>query len=281
MSNLKQYENRIIAMLDILGLSVQIKDPKNLPIVLEKYKKLIKQVRETIFFKESISGSKEPYSYNFEIGEFVFDTLVLVSYPIDVKSSCKFVLSVIEIMELFAKQNMPLRGAIGIGDYCVDDETNIFLSNIFKSLSKEETNQRWSGCVLLPENEDMIISNILGTIPEIPKQSDVFHLLDVPNKKSANEKRWCINWIYKMLDDEIESILKYMEGDSDKHENTRLYIDYLKSLPYEYQILPPDYFPAVKMKAMKTRASLNIRFEDKQGLPVEPGCENWSLNIFK
>lgn len=260
-------------MLDVLGLSSQIKDKNGLQETIEKYNRLIKEAREKIFEQDTLQGSLETKNYNFEVGEFVFDTLVLVSYPIDVKNSCKFIFSTLRLMELFANENMPLRGAIGIGDYCADDETKIFLSNIFKQLNKEEQNQQWAGCVILKDAEDQIISNVMGQEPTSSKQSDVMHRLPIPIKSDTTEIRWCLNWTYKLQKAKIDSLLEYMKVDAIKHEKTQSYINDIKSLPDDFQLLTPDFYPATKLKSMKTRASINIHFEDENGFPVKPGCE--------
>ena len=42
-------ENRLIAMLDILGLANQIIHKEELPLVVKKYKRLIKVAKEAIF----------------------------------------------------------------------------------------------------------------------------------------------------------------------------------------------------------------------------------------
>lgn len=273
-------ENRMIAMLDVLGLSNQISDKDKLLSVVNTYKELISEAKHSIFNQETMAGSQSPSVTNFEVGEFVFDTIVLVSPPIESISSSNFILSVIRLMELFGKKNMPLRGAIGIGDYCQDEETSIFLSNVFKKLSKEESNQQWSGCVLLEDSEERIISEIMGEPPETAKKSDVMHLLTIPTKSSSAERRWCLNWSYKLLPHELNSLLEYMNGDLNKQNETRNYLDYLSSLPDDVQSLPPEFYPAVKLKVVKTRGAINILFEDENGLPVKPGCKEWSLEIF-
>lgn len=274
-------ENRMIAMLDVLGLSNQINDRDKLLSVISTYKDLISEARHAIFDKQTMAGSQSPSVTNFEVGEFVFDTIVLVSPPIDLKSISNFILSIIQLMELFGKRNMPLRGAIGIGDYCQNEETNIFLSNIFKLLSKAESNQQWTGCVVLADAEDQIINGLMGGPPETVKRSDVMHQLTIPTKTSSEEHRWCLNWSYKLLPHEVNSILEYMSGDQNKQNGTRNYLDHLSSLPDDVQILTPEFYPAVKLKTMKTRVAMNILFEDENGLPVEPGCKQWSLQIFQ
>jgi hypothetical protein len=267
-------------MLDVLGLSNQIKDKDELLSVMETYKKLISEARKAVFRNDTMEGSQTPEVINFEVGEFVFDTIVLVSPPITTHSTCSFILSVVRLMELFAKNNMPLRGAIGIGDYCSDEDTQIFLSNIFKRLSSEEQNQQWSGCVLTPEAEQEIISNVMGAIPTSPMQSDILHSLTIPSKSSAETIRWCLNWMYQLEAPDIESLLGYMNGDKSKQTGTRFYVDIIKALPDDAQTLPEEFHPAVKLKTIKTRASMQVRFENENGIAVEPGCKEWSLQVF-
>jgi len=48
--------------------------------------------------------------HNFEYGEFVFDTLVLASYPTDVKSVYRFIFATSLLMDLFFARRFPLRG---------------------------------------------------------------------------------------------------------------------------------------------------------------------------
>lgn len=273
-------ENRLVAMLDVLGLSNQIKDKGELLSVMETYKKLISEARNAVFRNDTMEGSQTPEVINFEVGEFVFDTIVLVSPTITTHSTCSFVLSVVRLMELFAKNNMPLRGAIGIGDYCTDKDTQIFLSNIFKRLSSEEQNQQWSGCVLTPEAEQEIISNVMGAKPTSPKRSDIFHNLTIPSKSSEETIRWCLNWTYQLEAPDIESLLNYMISDNSKQSGTRTYVDTINALPDDAQTLPDEFHPAVKLKTIKTRASMRFWFENANGIAVEPGCKEWSLQVF-
>ncbi len=274
-------QNRLIAMLDVLGLSSQIQEKSNLPIVIEKYKELISKARNAVFSQDSMPGSEVPKVVNFEVGEFVFDTIILVSLPIDIKSTCNFVLSTIRLMELFSVANMPLRGAIGIGDYCSDESNQIFLSNIFKVLSNEEQNQQWTGCVISPDAEDEIIMNLMGLSPEIQKQSDVMHKISIPSKKKVEIVRWCLNWAYHLSNAEQQAILDYMKGDKLKQQNTNGYLDYLASLPDDSQQLSESFKPAVKLKALKTRGSMRVRFENENSDAVEPGCKQWSIGVFQ
>lgn len=272
-------ENRLIAMLDVLGLANQISEPNELEKVIERYKSLIKVAREQISEQETVKGSIEPKVYNFEVGEFVFDTVVLVSYPVDVKSSCKFILAVKKLMQLFAKENMPLRGCVGLGDYVSDKETNIFLSNIFKQLSAEEKEQQWSGCILLEGVESLLVDNLMGMVPATPKSSDVIHKLHIPTKSNMEGSRWCVNWSFGLSDQDIESILTYMQGDKVKQINTKQYFEEINSMADDSKTLPAEFSPATKLKTMKTRSSMLIHFEDANGVQVKPGCNDWQLFV--
>ncbi len=277
-STILHFENRLIAMLDVLGLSIQIQDKSALPNVIDNYKQLIMEARK-IQSSSTIPGSKEPEDLGFEIGEFVFDTVVIVSYPVDVKNTCNFIRSIVQLMEKFAKAQMPLRGAIGVGDYCANTEVNVFLSDVFKRLDNEEKRQNWTGCVLLPEVEDQVLSDLVGFAPDNPKQSDILHKYSVPFKENEVENRWCLNWSYLLTARETDSLLEYMQGDCAKHVNTLAYIKHIESLPDDAQRLPPEFFPAIKLKAIKTRSSMRICFEDEHGEPTEPGCKSWTIGV--
>lgn len=272
-------ENRMIAMLDVLGLSNQIKNKKELLSTVETYKKLILEAQKAVFRTDTLEGSLDSEVINFEVGEFVFDTVVLVSPPVNVHAACKFILAAVRLMELFAKHEMPLRGAIGIGDYCTDEDTTVFLSNIFKQLSNEEKNQQWSGCVLTPESEDEVLSLVVGSYSGKPKKSDIFHKLQVPSKSEDKIVRWCLNWIYQIEPSHMESVLNYMEDDKSKLEGTKAYIELVNSLPDDAQDLQEKFLPAVRLKTIKTRASMNLRFENQNGCAVYPGCDEWTLTV--
>lgn len=267
-------------MLDVLGLANQVSEPSELEKVIERYKSLIKVAREEISEQVTVKGSIEPKVYNFEVGEFVFDTVVLVSYPVDVKSSCKFILAVKKLMQLFAKENMPLRGCVGLGDYISDEETNIFLSNIFKQLSAEEKEQEWSGCIFLEGVESLLVENLMGGEPETPKSSDVIHKLHIPTKKPNKlGSRWCVNWSFGLSDQDIESILTYMQGNKVKQTNTKQYFEDINSMADDSKTLPAEFSPAIKLKTMKTRSSMLIHFEDADCVQVRPGCNDWQLFV--
>lgn len=190
-------ENRIIAMLDVLGLSKRLNSKEDLIETSKIYSDLISTTKTEIFSNPNLILPNDPPRSNFEVGEFVFDNLVLVSHPLEtIGSTSNFLHALAAIMQKFSLQEMPLRGAIGIGDYCVDPRTNVFLSNIFKHLSREESNQNWTGCVVLEDAYEKILNIIFGNFENItPNLSNILIRMPVPFKKNLIAERWCLNWM--------------------------------------------------------------------------------------
>jgi hypothetical protein len=79
-----------------------------------------------MFNPKPVRGSPTEPEPNFEYAQFVFDTVVLVSYPIDPESIYRFVFATILLMELFFAERFPLRGAVTKGDFSVDQTAAIF-----------------------------------------------------------------------------------------------------------------------------------------------------------
>ena len=228
-----------------------------------------------MFSPKVVPGSPNNPEPNFEYGQFVFDTVVLISYPVDVKSSYRFVFATILLMEIFFAEKFPLRGSIGKGNFCVDEAVPIFLSDAFKRLRVDEENQQWTGCTLLPEAEKVVISSVLGTVlPNHLTQSSPLHEMVIPvkNQLAQPQFRWCLNWSHFLSPTIIETGLEYMAGDLPKQENTRNYLDSLRELEDDTQILTIEFFPAKRLKVMKARSGIRTKFEDDDGNGVTPGC---------
>jgi hypothetical protein len=268
-------ENRLIAMLDVLGLANRIQTREGLERTTAKYAELIGRARGHMFSPKGMPGSPKEPKPNFEYGQFVFDTVVLVSYPVDVKSAYRFVFATILLMEIFFAERFPLRGSIGKGDFCVDEPVPIFLSDAFKRLRADEENQHWTGCSLLPEAEEIVLSSVLGTaVPNDLPQSSPLHKMAIPVKKQKVQPqlRWCLNWSHFLSPTIIETGLEYMAGDLPKQENTRKYLNSLRELKDDTQILTPEFFPAKRLKVMKARSGMRTKFEDDDGNGVTPSC---------
>jgi hypothetical protein len=241
-----------------------------------------------MFSPKAVPGSPNEPESNFEYGQFVFDTLVLVSFPLDIKSIYRFVFATILLMELFFVEKFPLRGSIGKGDFCTNENTQIFLSNAFKRLRINEENQQWSGCILLEEVEELVLSSILGysreqaLMAKLPRSSPL-HRLSIPVKKPSDppQSRWCLNWSHFLSRTAIDAGLHQMSGDVIKQEKTYNYLNLLRKLEDDTQNLPPEFSPARTMKVMKARSGCRFKFEDEEGNGVVPGCAQWGVTFYE
>ena len=278
-------ENRMIAMLDVLGFSNRIRTRPELLQTMEKYAEMIKLAKQHMFSPQTVEGSPNQAEPNFEFGQFVFDTLVLVSHPLDIFSAYRFIFATILLMETFYKEKFPLRGCIGIGDLCIDETSQVFLSDAFKRLRIEEEGQQWSGCVLLEEVEKFVLDAVLGSTVEVARftempRSSLMHWFPVPVKEVVDppRNRWCLNWSYFLSSSTVDAGLEYMEGDPVKRVNTAKYIQFLNTLPDDAQVLPDEFFPAKTVKFMKARAGVRLKFRDKDDNAAEPGCQQWTFS---
>ena len=108
-------------------------------------------------------------------------------------------------MGYFAMHDMPLRGAIGFGDYVVEqknDLTRLFLSTAFEDLSRAEKDQEWTGCYVLPNSEAVIQEHLFGA-PDCGhvSQSAALYRYSVPLKRGERVNAWCLNWLHGMTDE--------------------------------------------------------------------------------
>lgn len=273
-------ENRLVAMLDVLGLSRRLGTREQLEATSRQYSELIQSAKQKIFTSGTMLGSASQEISNFEVGEFVFDNLVLVSHPLTTHTACQFVMALTHLMEVFALGDMPLRGAIGLGDYCYDAESNVFLSNIFKALSAEEGRQNWAGCVVLDDAAEYLVNEICGPEAErFMSQSSALLKLEVPAKDPMG-RRWCLNWMHLLSPSQRQQILSFLAGDPSKLAGTEGYLNQLSALPPSIGPvfgLPPEFSPAVAMKTLNSRATARVQFVDASGESVKPGVENFTL----
>lgn len=264
-------EGRIIAMLDVLGLARRLRTKEELEATAKRYNQLIREAKQSIFSSTYGSSDTDPKVSNFEVGEFVFDNLVLVSHPVDQVSASAFTLSLIKIMKLFASEDMPLRGAMGIGDYHSDPQTGVFLSNIFKELNQEESNQEWAGCIVLERDAEKIIELVNGeSALEKQNKACAYLKMEIPAKKPIGE-RWCLNWIYTLPTSQKEKLFDFLKGDKAKFDGTIKSQIALSNFPdMQTPLSEQGFLPAVVMKYINTCQHIFLWFEDKDGEPAYP-----------
>ena len=64
---------------------------------------------------------------------------------------------------------------------------------------------------------------------------------------------------------------------SPKREATQEFVDFVRELTDDTQILPAEFRPAVRMKAIKMRSAMRVKFCDELGRGVEPGTAEFTI----
>ena len=88
--------------------------------------------------------------------------------------------------------------------YKIDNERNIFLSNDFSRAVKFEGKQEWTGCIILEEAEETIISSVFGekaieTLKtEKQLRNNPVHYYPVPFKNNC-KKYFVLNFLFFLI----------------------------------------------------------------------------------
>ncbi len=276
--------NRLIAMLDVLGLSKRINSSEGLVNTFKDYVEIIAHSRSEIC-REIPSGEPnnsplDPAFEIFESVEFVFDNIVLVSKSLELVDVCRFICGVSNIMQYFAIQEMPLRGATALGDYLHGGNGSVFLSTAFKRLSAAEASQDWSGCFLLPEAENLVKSTLRTTVTLEPNQSFPLIQFNVP-LKTGTVDALCINWVFGMSSQHLQELMVFMSCDASKYENTFRFVQAIGELPIRRFHLPSEFLPAVYATASHIGPGTSFRFWNADLQPERFGCTHFVFNSNK
>ena len=178
-------------------------------------------------------------------------------------------------MELFFAEKFPLRGALSIGHVIVETNPRLLLGNTFKRLSSFGEAQDWSGCVVLKEAEDIVVSNLLGADARVTRSSALVRRVPAWKPKiQERQELYCLNWSYLMPRALLRAGLEFMRGDTSKYTNTRDHVTWLETLPDDAISLSTEYAPAATLRVMKARAGCRLVFENAEGIRVDPGCDH-------
>lgn len=268
-----QLENRLVAFLDVLGFSARLEEEDILSLHTQ-YSSYIDEAKNATFYAAQGDNTGRK---NFEFSQFLFDSIVLVSCPVDdVYNVNNFVSAIALLLELGFKSKLPLRGAISQGDFLYDQERNIFLSDRFPELAKFELKQEWAGCTILRRAEQTILDAAFGlrSLNELPEQqsrNQIVHRYKVPLKKEEVFEGLALNFLFFLSEAEILAGIDYLI--SGKNEGNKEYFKFLKSLPIELQQLNPEFFPAVYCTFINTRSGMRAKFIDGEGNRCEPGVK--------
>jgi hypothetical protein len=273
-------EQRLIAMLDVLGFSNQIDGRERTVDLLDTYTRMIAHARERILVARSSDDINRNLDFHvFASAEFVFDTLVLVSLPLNPVNVGAFIGATCSLMGYFARNSLPLRGAVGIGDYASDEKghgTRIAVSSISKALSSAELRQQWSGCYLLLEHESRIQGH-LGESDSLdtPTQSSALYRYPVPQKDGNQIDACCLNWLAGLSEQDDCEVLRYMAGDIDKRANTERFVSFYRRLPRTAYPLPSNFLPAVAATILSCGPGVQLHFWDGNGRAATAiGCKH-------
>jgi hypothetical protein len=272
--------HRLIGFFDILGFSDRLRT-MDIAALHKLYARLIDDVANTVFNPQVLGLAIPLRKSNFDRANFLFDSIVLVSRDLTVDlgrpAIHDFLMSCSSLMEKSFVMQLPLRGAIGFGDYLEDNNRNIFLSREFADLVRVEKAQEWSGCIVLPSALKLVLP-VLYLNPDAEShyqhRAQVLAPYDVPFKGSANQplqEYWSINWVYFLNQSELEHGLTFLTAP--KLDNTTKFVRYIEALPYVDRLLPETFRPAVRVLGQGTLGGVRIKFVDASGNGVDPPNE--------
>jgi len=270
-------DNRLIAFLDVLGFSARL-EKEAIESLHQQYSSFIDQAENATFF--SAQGDNTGRK-NFDFSQFLFDSIVLVSRPVDdVFNVNNFLSAVSLLLELGFKNKLPLRGAISQGDFLYDEARNIFLSSRFPELAKFELKQEWAGCTILEHAQSTVLESALGIsditdLAKIQTRNQPFHLYSVPLKNTQVFDGLVLNYLFFLSEQEILEGLEYLIPG--KRENNESYFNFLKNLPLTLQKLTPEFLPAEHFTYIATRSGVRVKFLDGNGKVCAPGVDNFTL----
>lgn len=271
------FNDRLIAFLDVLGFGNRMQNESTISLVQE-YAKFIEDADKRVFSPPNILAKEHTLVSNFATSKFVFDSIVLVSHPLDDTTNiCNFIMATIELMESGFINNLPLRGAISLGSYVEDTTNGIFISPEFKVLHAEEQRLQWAGCCILDNAADIIIKGTLGHA--VPSEYNKRHLplvyypVPIKNEDGSTSyiSRWALNWTYFLSSTRLEKVLDYLI--EPKKSETAKFVKHLDSLPGQDRQLIQGHKPPIYFRHMPSIASCRIQFTDKFDIPTEPEQE--------
>ena len=268
-------ENRLIAFLDVLGFSARL-EAGDIDSLYEKYSCFIDEAKVKTFY--GALGDNEGRK-NFDFSQFLFDSIVLVSCPVDyVYNVNNFVASVSFLLELGFKNRLPLRGAISLGDFLYDSERNIFLSERFPELAKFELKQEWAGCSILEAAEQIVLNCAFMDGEKLivnERRDQPVHRYPVPLKGGNVANYLVLNYLFFLTETEIVEGIDFLI-DNKKDEAIK-YFEFLKKLPLPLQVLPPEFYPAKYAAIMTTRSGFRIKFADEDFKACAPGAGSFQM----
>jgi hypothetical protein len=139
------------AMFDVLGFSAWVKNTE-LQIILDTYHGLIERAVLRPNEKGSLSAIQTPEGAIFAVGGpphyAYFSDTILLWCPLIPPAVADFVERCSDLMCESLSMNIPLRGAIALGDAVLDKETGFFIGKPIVEAHNVESGQEWIGLTL-------------------------------------------------------------------------------------------------------------------------------------
>lgn len=272
-NNIEKLDNRLIAYLDVLGFSQRIANEKPENLVV-KYSEFITTANNKIFNSNQGVDEIDPQT-NFAKTKFVFDSIILVSHPINNdRNISRFIFGLMLLMETGFAEHLPLRGAITLGDFVEDTLNGIFISDKFKHLVESEQKIDFSGCCVLDDAAEIILCALNGSALE-PADNKKHHVLinyHVPIKdegsRTLRKPMWCLNWYYLFDKRILDSSIDYLIDNKKKH--TVEFVEFISNMAgQEKQKLSGSASP-VFFRFMPSTTQCRLVFTDEHENPVNP-----------
>lgn len=272
-STFVRYENRLIGFFDVLGLTEILKTAP-LEAIYAEYCKYIDYSNSFVFNNSKNGVTNLNSKGNFEEAQFLFDSIVCVSKPINETHNIQnFISGCVKLLELGFKQKLPLRGAISYGNFIKDKSRNLFLSSEFAELVKAEQGQDWAGCAILEPAQQIVTDAIYGANQFAQKtafdRSSIIIPYGVPFKEGRQTIMPCLNYYYFLSRNEVHKGLKYLSANKNKFYYTSLFFEYLNSLQDPQQLLFEQQGIKVYLKAMKMASGMRLILVDSEGNEIK------------
>lgn len=275
---MKEYNNRLICFLDVLGYSEMIKE-HGIKHIYEQYSKFIDEAKTKAFYGDTFHNGKPKET--FLIAETVSDSMLFVSNDInDVFSVNNFVGAIHYILELGLEHNFLFRGAITVGNIIYDKERSIFVSQEFNKLAKFEPTMELPMCVVFDEAKEIITQSLYGIktmndgitpsgdLPiikyEIPLKEYEHVENDTYLKKYMYKEMWCLNYTFFSTQKTLLQVEFFLSGDKKKQTNFIKYLEFIKQIPYQLIELDKKLLPLKYLQIMKSRTGLRVSFLNEQ-----------------
>lgn len=267
--NVTLHSNRLVAFIDILGFSQRI---QTVPIeqVHRVLSTFIDRAKRDVFFQQQdvpgVSGEK---MFNFEVMQFAFDTLILVSgNPSHTYADANFIFACNQLMRSAAEVGLPLRGVIGCGDVLSDLSRDMLLSSSFAHLAKMEKEQEWMGCAVTEEAGGRIAAPLLGSTIDFNPHSPVVRY-DIPMKSGGRDSLpYCLNWVSTISPSACARIVQSLP--SPKRENTLSFVKAIVETVTHRQKIDPPAGNVHFFGYVATRLKADFGFYDANGEPCDP-----------